>query len=345
MVRPWMEHVDRFCHQYLQLQPQLDYPPDETLRLAEAQDAIYNRLFAQHVLPEGPPDRFRAKTLKELVPRIEAAIDDWDEHAVSDQLMAALCALLGAPLPTEAVSAQERCRVRHHLSSLRRHDDTERWDEPAVMLMESPWLISAAGTTGLRTWEAALHLGQYLCLHRDMVAGKRVLELGAGTGYVSILCAKHLSCAHAVASDGSEEVVSNLADNFALNHVDPSRLTAMKLQWGGEADEEDDDEVQAAGSCDVVLAADVIYDKRAVPALVATISRLLEARAGTEAFMSATRRNERTLEAFTDACHRSGVDVEHIGFPVTPRTQQRGPFYSDRVAIGLYRLSRRPRAS
>ncbi|PHH72444.1 hypothetical protein CDD80_4547 [Ophiocordyceps camponoti-rufipedis] len=340
-----MQHVDRFCHQYLQLQPQLDYPPDETLKLVEAQDAIYVRLFAQHVVPKGPPDRFRAKTLKELVPRIEAAIDDWDEHAVSDQLMAALCAVLGAPLPAEAVSAQERCRVRHHVSSLRRHDGMERWDEPAVTLLESPWLVSAAGTTGLRTWEAALHLGQYLCLHRGLVAGKRVLELGAGTGYVSILCAKHLSCAHAVATDGSDEVVSKLAENFALNHVDPSRLMAMKLQWGGEDDEAEDDEVQTPGSYDVVLAADVIYDTRAVPALVATISHLVEARAGTEAYISATRRNERTLEVFADACHRSGVDVEDVGFPVRPRTQQRGPFYSDRVAIGLYRLSRRPRAS
>ncbi|PFH59376.1 hypothetical protein XA68_12461 [Ophiocordyceps unilateralis] len=328
--------VDRFCHQYLQLQPRLDFPPNETLRLSDTQDAIYARLFADHVLPGGPPDRFRARTLKELVMRIEAAIENWDEHAVSDHLMAALSTLLGAALPPEVASAQERFRVRYHVSLLRRHDEMAAWDEPAITLLESPSLLSAAGTTGFRTWEAALHLGQYLCLHPDIVANKRVLELGAGTGYVSILCAKLLSCAHVVASDGSDEVVSRLADNFALNQVeDSSHLRAVRLRWGEDAQ---------LGNCppDVVVGADVIYDLSAVPALMETIIRVLEVRAGIEAYISVTRRSERTLGAFVDACHRGGVSIENMDFPVPPMTKQLGPFYSDQVSIGICRLLRRP---
>ncbi|RCI13136.1 hypothetical protein L249_1134 [Ophiocordyceps polyrhachis-furcata BCC 54312] len=335
MVHPWMQYVDRFCHQYLQLQPRLDYPPSETLRLAEAQDAIYTRLFDANALPGGPPDRYRGRTLKELVVRIEAAIDDWDEHAVSDHLMAALSMLLGAPLPPEAASAQERCRVQHHLSSLPRGDEMTAWNEPTITLMESPQLISAAGTTGLRTWEAALHLGQYLCLHTDIVVGKRVLELGAGTGYVSILCARHLSCAHVVASDGSDEVVGKLADSFLLNHVDqdPSRISAQKLHWGEASDVDN-------WPAEVVLGADVIYDLRSVPALVDTIVWAMEASSGVEAYISATQRNEMTLDAFVDACHRRDVNVEQVDFPVLPWAQQRGPFYNDQVVIRIYRLWR-----
>ncbi|RDA87807.1 hypothetical protein CP532_2453 [Ophiocordyceps camponoti-leonardi (nom. inval.)] len=334
MVHPWMQYVDRFCHQYLQLQSRLDYPPDEVLRLAEAQDTIFARLFAVNVLSGGPPDRYRARTLKELVTRIEAAIEDWDEHAVSDQLMAALSTLLAAPLPPEAASAQERCRVQHHVSLLPRCDEMTAWNEPIITLMESPRLISAAGTTGLRTWEAALHLGQYLCLHNGIVFGKRVLELGAGTGYVSVLCVRYLSCAHVVASDGSDEVVGKLADSLLLNHVqDASRISAQKLQWGEVSDVD-------GRPAEVVLGADVIYDLKAVPALVDTIVWAMEARAGVEAYISATQRNKTTLDAFVDACHQRDVKAEQVDFPVLPWAQQRGPFYDDQVVIRIYRLWR-----
>lgn len=80
MAFPWAQHVDRFCHQYLQLEPELDYPPDQMLRLAEVQDALYESLFAPGAARGGPPERYRAKTFKKLVTRIEAAIDDWNEH-------------------------------------------------------------------------------------------------------------------------------------------------------------------------------------------------------------------------------------------------------------------------
>lgn len=72
--------MDRFCRQYLQLEPELDYPKDEYLRLADVQEAIYTRLFATGSIPYEPPARYIVRTLKALVSRIEASIDDWDEH-------------------------------------------------------------------------------------------------------------------------------------------------------------------------------------------------------------------------------------------------------------------------
>ena len=71
--------VDRFCRQYLQLEPQLDFPDAHLLKEAEVQDSIYARLFAGAV-QYGPPPRYRLRTLKELVSRIEASIDDWEQH-------------------------------------------------------------------------------------------------------------------------------------------------------------------------------------------------------------------------------------------------------------------------
>lgn len=75
------KQVDRFCHQYLQLEQSLDYPEPQNIRLPEVQDVIYQRLFADDSLPGGPPPlRYQVRVLKELVSRIEASIDDWDEH-------------------------------------------------------------------------------------------------------------------------------------------------------------------------------------------------------------------------------------------------------------------------
>lgn len=72
--------LDRFCRQYLQLLPDLDYPDEEYLRDKIFQDAIYSRLFEENVLEYPPPHRYQLKTLKELIKRIENSIQDWEEQ-------------------------------------------------------------------------------------------------------------------------------------------------------------------------------------------------------------------------------------------------------------------------
>lgn len=62
---------------------------------------------------------------------------------------------------------------------------------------------------------------------------KNVLELGAGTGFVSILAAKHLSARHVIVTDGDEGVVEALKENFFLNGLDDERtVNASVLRWG-----------------------------------------------------------------------------------------------------------------
>ena len=70
----------RFCHQYLQLEKTLDYPPPSLLRESWAQETLYQTLFADWAVRFPPPHRHRLRTLKELVRRVEASIDDWDQH-------------------------------------------------------------------------------------------------------------------------------------------------------------------------------------------------------------------------------------------------------------------------
>lgn len=73
--------------------------------------------------------------------------------------------------------------------------------------------------TGFRTWEGCMHLATYLLTPpgQQHIQGKRVLELGAGTGFLSILCDKHLGAKHVLATDGDEQVVEALRENVSLN--------------------------------------------------------------------------------------------------------------------------------
>ncbi|OAQ90235.1 FAM86A protein [Purpureocillium lilacinum] len=340
MAHPWKHHVDRFCRQYLQLEPSLDFPPAEYLKLDTVQELIYERLFADDALLYAPPDRYRLRTLKQLIARIEASIDDWDEHAVSDNLMSLLPVLLSAPLPSEAASVQQKHYVTYSLSLLDRGLG-ESDEAPSITLLENRSLISAGGTTGLRTWEAALHLGQYLCQNPSVVAGKRILELGAGTGYLSVMCAKYLACRHIVASDGSDDVINNLPDNLFLNSLQDSPLvTPMDVKWGHALVGTEDQQWNEGQSIDVVLGADITYDRSNHPALVGTILDLFELHPDVEVYIGATQRNEQTSQVFLDTCKRSGLTVDDLEYPVMSTKRQQGPFYNDRDPIHIYRVSR-----
>ena len=52
---------------------------------------------------------------------------------------------------------------------------------------------------------------------RSYVSRTPVLELGAGTGLISILCANYLNASSVLATDGSAEVVDELKSNLQLN--------------------------------------------------------------------------------------------------------------------------------
>ena len=254
--------------------------------------------------------------------------------------MASLSSLLAQPLPSELAAAQEKSHVTYTPSLLSPSPSSTTPHQ--ITLLESRNLISAAGTTGLRTWEAALHLGQYLCARPSLVRGKRVLELGAGTGYLSILCAKYLGAAQVVASDGSADVVANLPENLLLNGLvqqqqqqqqdSSAQIVATELKWGHGL-------VGTEGGVDVVLGADITYDGAIIPALADTLDEVF-ARFGTrvDVLIAATERNRETFEAFVDVCQQQqrGFEVrEVVDFPVPPRREQCGPFYDDRVPIRI----------
>lgn len=182
---------------------------------------------------------------------------------ISDDLMSAMSTLLTSNVPSEADSAQQKAFVTYSYP-LHSADDSVSEDE-TVTLLEARSVISGSGTTGLRTWEAALLLGSYLSSGegRKIIKGKRVFELGAGTGVVSILCAKHLGAAGVVATDGDEAVVDTIKTNLFLNGLDIDnsdrcQVRTAALKWGWPVDATAFSEDYGMEVPNVLLGADVV---------------------------------------------------------------------------------------
>ena len=131
-------------------------------------------------------------------------------------------------LPSASTTAQQKSYVTYtvpfpHPSS------------PQITLLEAPSLLASSGTTGYRTWEAALHLGSFFCSERgrSYVSSANVLELGAGTGFLSILCKNICGARFVLATDGSQDVVEDCKGNLGLNGIGENGGVEVEvLKWG-----------------------------------------------------------------------------------------------------------------
>jgi predicted nicotinamide N-methyase len=247
-------------------------------------------------------------------------------QGISDDLMNRLSPLISSSVPTEAASAQQKSYVAYALSSLASQDEVP----PSITLLESRNLL------------AALHLGQYLCAnYPSLVQGRTVLELGAGTGYISILCAKYLHASHVEATDGAEEVIDGLRDNFKLNGLQESpAIDAKQLKWGCTLEDIGHSDFSRGENVDIVLGADVTYDETAITALTSTFEDLFNKHSGVQILIAATLRNLKTFSFFQESCHKRGYDFKEVDCNNSPEKLQMGPFYPDKVPIRICLISR-----
>ncbi|KAF1941915.1 hypothetical protein EJ02DRAFT_454752 [Clathrospora elynae] len=337
--------------QYFQLvEPhQLRWPEDAILKAPNVQSWLFTNLFDASKITSPPPDRYSLKFMKLLIARLERSINDPEEDEISDHLMGAMASLLTANMPSEAESAQQKAFVTYSYP-LHSTDDSIS-DERAVTLLEARFVIASSGTTGLRTWEAALLLGSYLASEtgRASIHGKRLFELGAGTGMLSILCAKYLGVAGIVATDGDEGVVDAVKTNIFINGLDADdtsrcQVRTAALKWGYPVDATTFSEDYGIDVPDILIGADVTYDKFANPRLVATLREFFELNSALEVLVSATIRKEQTFEIFLNACKRNNFSFERLDFPPVPEHLQDGPFYPTLPPIQIWRITRRQAA-
>jgi predicted nicotinamide N-methyase len=175
--------------------------------------------------------------------------------------MSHLSTLIASSLPSESTAVQQPSYVTFAClpPSPAPYEPPDK--EATITLLERRNLISGSSTTGFRTWEAALHLGSYLLSPQasNLIRDKSVIELGAGTGFISILCAKHLGARHVTTTDGSVPVIETLKENLFLSGLDDDdKVNASVLRWGrGLRGTWVDDECES-WPYDIVLGADIV---------------------------------------------------------------------------------------
>lgn len=207
--------------------------------------------------------------------------------------------------------------------------------ERTVITSESRGLILSGGTTGNRTWEAALHLGSFLAspAGEALVRGKRVIELGAGTGFLSLFCARHLGAKGVVVSDREPALIENIRGCVPFNQngpdTDPIPIYPAVWEWGTPLQRTEEMDVFVADDklkFDVALGADLvgrsficlhsftdvfqIYDADLVPLLLSTVRDLFENYTVEQFIIAATLRNEATFKTFLTGCGKSRIFFE-----------------------------------
>ncbi|WJX09662.1 hypothetical protein P8452_00471 [Trifolium repens] len=130
-------------------------------------------------------------------------------------------------------------------------------------------------STGLMLWESARLMASVLAENPNIVAGKRVLELGCGSGGIcSMIASRHAD--QVVATDGDDSSLELLAKNVASNIESPllNKLTTKKLEWGNKDHIESIKELSDRGF-DVIIGTDVTYIAEAILPLFATAKELI----------------------------------------------------------------------
>ena len=126
--------------------------------------------------------------------------------------------------------------------------------------------------SGRCPWPGSLLLATYLAKSSDRVlhvTGKRVIELGAGSGILGLALSKW--CEHIVLTDADPFALNLINVNVEKNLSVESNTIVRKLRWG---EAEDIENCSIGGSFDVVLAADVCYKLEIVAPLVQTCAQL-----------------------------------------------------------------------
>jgi len=161
-------------------------------------------------------------------------------------------------------------------------------------------------------WPAGLALAR--ALDGRALGGRRTVELGCGLGLASIVAA--LGGARALATDWSERAVRYAAANAERNGT---TIATQVVDWSAPG------ALIARGPFDLVLASDVLYEKRNVPLLLDLLPQLV-GRGGEVWLADPGRAPAEALLAH----------IAHEGFRVASTPDARQP------SVRVHRLRARP---
>ena len=157
------------------------------------------------------------------------------------------------------------------MAALEELDYEELWGEGAsgrVGAVRVVGSLEACSFTefGNEVWPGSKVLGEWLTRHSDVVAGKRVVEVGAGCGLPGLVAAA--VGARRVTLTDLPEALASLRRNASENARAVScEVTCEALRWGAHG--------AGLPDCDVVLGADVVYKEALIAPLLSTLRALV----------------------------------------------------------------------
>ena len=112
-------------------------------------------------------------------------------------------------------------------------------------------------------WEGGKALGEFLLQRDEIIAGKRVVELGSGLGIAGLVAARTASVVHLT---DKPELIPLLQRNIDVNHC--FNASVFPYLWGT------DPSAQLQPPYDVLLGADLLYIEASYEALKASFKAL-----------------------------------------------------------------------
>ncbi|KAJ3333538.1 hypothetical protein HDU93_008484 [Gonapodya sp. JEL0774] len=318
-----------------------------------AADVSSQRHFLSFVIDNGvsmaypPPKQYAANVLKEVINSLEERAregGDTDDDEIDEELMERFCDLSFRAEPVRLqkhgvpqAPIEGACFRSYELPPLSTLEDSSI--RPTITLLED-LAFTRDGSTGLRTWTAALAFAEYLAtrarlphLHNHPVqdskfsllphlSGLRVLELGAGCGLLSLTCS-YWGAQNVVATDtgrvtswlrGNVELNTKRSNQWMFDESGSPCVEVMEMDWSEprhcrtcdhpQADPSDIDlpplPTSQLSHVDLILATDVIFDPSLVTPFVSTISTLLRFNPGATALIASTVRNGDTYGTFRE---------------------------------------------
>lgn len=331
--------LERICAQYFALVPPylLRLPSSPALAQPESQRYLVDRLLEEDRYA-APCAGYRKSFWRYLVGQLERGVcecnaqsAEGDEIEVDERIYGAVAELMTLPSDGGGDPGTSYRTFIYKAPSLA-YQAGDKQEEAHVSLLEDQAVIQA-GTTGLRTWTAALHLAHHVLQQPPLLPSYDTIdlvELGAGAGFLSILLAQlgwSVMATDLEAEEGETRAapLARLRHNVALTELKhPPRVRA--LDWSDASLSPTDRPAvwsDLISKPRVIVAADVIYDPDLVPLLVETLAVLLAPQ--TFALIAATVRNPSTLDLFKQTCARCGLLVDKLNLP--PPSQDNATFF------------------
>jgi len=167
-------------------------------------------------------------------------------------------------------------------------------------------------------WNAGKVIAQYLENNvEELVRNKDVLELGAGAGLPSLVCAVRGARQVVVTDYPDADLIENLRYNIGHCELLSARtnIVARGYIWGNDVHELTLDLVESATGFDLLILADILFNHTEHQKLVMSIARTLKKVSGARALVFFTPYRPWLLEkdlAFFDLAKNNGFVVEKI---------------------------------